>query len=212
MNVFHYGMLWMAFYGFCIGVIAGGVYDILRIRRIAFAPANRRYGKRTENLPLHTYFSERGRQKTRIGETVLIAFGDFLFLFCLGCAVSILVFYENDGIFRWYALLPCIGGFFLYRNTVGKAVMRCADAIIAKIRQLLHFLVRVALLPLWHLIQTFGRYLYRKATYRYRLFGTKKIFSHLGKTLVPYAIVTESHQKTKENEKKGKRTKRPRTK
>ncbi len=173
----------MAFYGLCIGICAGAVYDLLRIRRIAFSP--HRYGQRPPTMALDAYFAEKEKPKTPLLEILLISIGDFLFLFALGCAVSILVFYENDGVFRWYALLSCVAGFFLYRNTLGRIVVRCADAIIASIKQALRFLWRMTWLPLQHFCQRIGRYFYRKLSYRYRKNRTKRIFLKLEETLLP---------------------------
>ncbi len=178
-KIFDYTMLLCAFYGLCIGVFAGALYDVLRIRRIAASKG--RYGQKRKPAPLDGYFAPPPKEKFWSFDATLIFFGDFAFLATLGVAISILIFYENDGVLRWYALAACAVGFFAYRMTVGKLVMKTSDAILAKLKQFWHFAIAHTLDPVRRLL-TKGK---KAVLCRVAVKRTNRIFSSLATDLLP---------------------------
>jgi hypothetical protein len=164
-NAFVILSAWCAFYGFCIGICFGAVYDVLRVRRIAFS--KERYGIHRAQSALSNYFDVQPKGRFWSVQTIVIALEDFLFLSFLGAAIAILTFYENDGVFRWYALLACILGFACYRVTLGALVMKAADAIIARIKVCFRFVIAHTLVPLRQKQSIAWRKIKRAVFYRY---------------------------------------------
>ncbi len=198
MNAFVIFSAWCAFYGFCIGVCAGAWYDILRVCRIARSKA--RYGVRRKETVLQGYFDLPQKQRFWSVQTVLIALEDIFFLMVLGIAIAILTFYENDGVFRFYALLACVMGFFCYRVTLGAQVVKLADVIIAKIKAFLRFVVAHTVTPLRRKIKALTRWLKRKLYYRYVKKRTQRVLSHTQQNLSPFFEGKVRKRKTKEAE------------
>lgn len=118
------------------GILSGAVYDIFRIRRVAF------------RIPQTGHFHNvSGR-----ADTVITFFEDVLFsLLCT--VVFILIAYRlSFGLPRWYSAVAYAGGFFLYRETVGVLVIRSAEVIIGAVCRVVRFIYRVAVMPLLRLI------------------------------------------------------------
>lgn len=95
------------------GFVAGAIYDVFRIRRIAI------------NIPILWHFED--------------------FFFMLACAVCFCVFFfvQSSGKVRGFAFAAAIAGLLIYRYTLGRLVIRCAEKIISFVKRL----VRRLLLP-----------------------------------------------------------------
>lgn len=89
-----------------LGAAIGVFYDAFRIIRIAFRH-----------------------------NAVTVFFEDLLFC-AVTCAASVLmIFCANYGIVRWFSLFGCVGGFLVYRETVGRAVVGAAQLIIGFVKK-----------------------------------------------------------------------------
>ena len=97
----------------CLGFVSALCYDALRIRRKAI------------KIPILPHFE------------------DFLFMILFGAALAIIFFMQNNGRFRAFALAGALGGFYLYRKTLGRLVMAASDKIINFTR----FLIKKLFLP-----------------------------------------------------------------
>ncbi|MBQ9941207.1 MAG: spore cortex biosynthesis protein YabQ [Clostridia bacterium] len=88
-------------YSILFGAVAGIIYDVFRIVRIA-----------VQHNALSVFFED--------------------ILFCLICTVMLIlfVFCANYGVVRWFSFFGWMCGFYIYRETVGKAVIAVSDAII----------------------------------------------------------------------------------
>ena len=84
-----------------LGAAVGVLYDVFRILRIAL-PHN----------------------------GVAVFFEDLLFCMMTCCMLILMIFCANYGIVRWFSVMGCAGGFMLYRETAGKAVIGAAGKII----------------------------------------------------------------------------------
>lgn len=49
---------------------------------------------------------------------------DVLYWLCSGISTFLLLFYQNDGILRWYAVCGVLAGMFLYNMTVSRILLR----------------------------------------------------------------------------------------
>jgi hypothetical protein len=98
-----------------LGFASALCYDVLRIRRKAI------------NIP------------------ILPQFEDFLFMIAFGMAMAVIFFLKSSGRFRAFALAGALGGFCLYRKTLGRLVMAASDKIIGLIKLLIR---RIILPPL----------------------------------------------------------------
>lgn len=116
------------------GIALGMLYDVFRIRRIAFLGR----GSTSE--------SKRVRKLTSLLLKLLYHTEDLLFGTVAGIATAILYFALSRGQVRIMAIFGEGVGFLLYRLTLGRPVIACADSIIRLIaliiRLIVHFIIR----------------------------------------------------------------------
>ena len=86
------------------GFLAGALYDVFRVRRIAV------------KIPLLWHFE------------------DFFFMVFCGAVYSLLFYALNSGRVRGFAFAGGIVGFCLYRKTLGRLVMAASERIIAFVK------------------------------------------------------------------------------
>lgn len=98
---------------FFLGIFLGAIYEVFRIRRIAF-----------KNGSL---------KATKIIDTFITAFEDIIFLIFAAVTTIILSYKLNYGIPRWYSYGAAILGVILWRKTAGRLIIKLADKIIALI-------------------------------------------------------------------------------
>lgn len=89
-----------------LGAAIGVFYDAFRIIRIAFRH-----------------------------NAVTVFFEDLLFCAVTCIALILMIFCANYGIVRWFSLFGCAGGFSVYRETVGRAVVGAAQLIIGFVKK-----------------------------------------------------------------------------
>ena len=133
-------------YAAVIGFGLGAVYDGLRVLRMLLGESLSGQGRRPPPL------------------TVLLFFEDVCFMLAATVALIVLGYYANDGNLRAPAVIGLLAGFFVYRHTVSRLLLRVSDALIRRLRRLVstlaRVLVRLAASPLrglWSL--TVGRFL-----------------------------------------------------
>lgn len=104
------------------------------------------------------------------------------FLFWTACAITVfyMLYEENNGILRWFAVLGAAFGMLLYKRIIGKHFVRITAAFIEKeihiIRKIIGFIFRPVV---WLLgkIRVFFRLLFRKE---------KKLNKYIQKKLTVY--------------------------
>lgn len=109
---------------FVVGLLLGAIYDVFRMRRVAFRLPAVKSDKPQKGFRAFV------RRNLMRADAILCFFEDFLF--CLfGTVVLILVGFKlYYGVPRWYSYGAATGGFCLYRLTIGRLVMRSAEAVI----------------------------------------------------------------------------------
>ena len=123
-----YEIIWGTAAAILLGAFFGIVYDIIRLIRILL-------GTRCCGVFISGFLTKKSKmiankvQEFRINHVffrVLLKYFDavldfFFFIFCAVC-YSIFLYASNHGIFRFVFLFGCIGGFILYRKTLGRIV------------------------------------------------------------------------------------------
>ncbi|MBE6671491.1 MAG: hypothetical protein E7593_04730 [Ruminococcaceae bacterium] len=132
----------MLVYSFVLGVFLGVVYDVFRIRRLAFYCE-----KNTE-----TTASIFHRQRMFI-EEIVIFIEDVLFWLISTVSMCIFIYYVNSGRFRGVALIGAVIGFFVYYKTIGKVVMLLSGCIINFLRAAFRLLIRFTLYPVGRMLR-----------------------------------------------------------
>ncbi len=184
MILFSFSMLWTVLYGFTMGVVLAGCYDLFRIRRIAMSPTHC-YGARPDPVPLSQWQQGQPKKDTAWLQILLIGLEDLLFgIFC-GIILAVMLFYATHGRIRVYAMMAVGVGFFCYRLTLGRWIVRMTDALVALLRRWLHFLYRITLLPIKKSIGAWIKHRWNAVKYRHQKYQTKRYFQMLPQRLFP---------------------------
>ena len=158
-------------YAVWFGAICGILYDILRIVRVLHGV---RYPGRFSawlsrlRLPFlpEGYASPRPTRYGKRVQSLLIFLGDFLYLLLVGMLFSVFIYWQNDGVFRFYMLFGATIGYMAYYFTVGRLVLASAEAVAAFLRILLAYLVMLVRIPIGYICRCLWYLLYRL----YRMF------------------------------------------
>ncbi len=128
---------------FVSGATLGGIYDLLSISRlmVGLSPANKTSHKR-------------GQRCLGMG---LLFLEDLCFAILCGVTLLLLLYFINDGVFRFLAPLGMGCGIFVYRVTIGRLMMRIADALVRFIRRMILKVLRAV----WRPIRAFLGLVYR---------------------------------------------------
>ena len=142
---------WMLLVAVAQGCLWGVVYDVIGCLR----------GQRErEAKPLQASVSKiQGRMTAlrRGGVIVCNFFLDTAFgLFC-GISLILLLYYTNDGAFRVLALLGAMGGYGLYRATLGRLLTVLLQWLTVAVRGLMGLLTRLLRWPLRLLMRCWKR-------------------------------------------------------
>ena len=113
---------------FVFGIFFGLIYDVFRIRRIAF--------RRSRRL-----------KRLRTADAVIIFFEDLIFCVFVGIVMILISYKLYFGIPRWYSYASCALGFYLWQKTVGRLIMKLSDKIIDLLSRAFSFVKRKLLGP-----------------------------------------------------------------
>lgn len=132
---------------FAVGTALGGVYDLLYLSRMLLGFPRGRYPS-SEKM--------RHGKLRKILCCGLLFLQDFLFALLGGICLILILYFINDGQFRFLAPLGLGCGFFVYRCTLGKLFLRISDILVRMIHRCLRFLWKCFKAPmrlLWRGIQ-----------------------------------------------------------
>ncbi|MBQ9785252.1 MAG: spore cortex biosynthesis protein YabQ [Clostridia bacterium] len=137
--------LWL--YAFLLGVGLGAVYDAFRITRV-FLGVSYSVGTtaRLQSIRLPYLRPRRARRPSRV-LGVVIFFEDLAFALIGGVSMILLFYQINNGKIRFPAFLCAAAGYFLYRLTIGRLVIRAAEVIAFGIETLVRYAVFFITLP-----------------------------------------------------------------
>lgn len=100
----HIALAQLLFLSVVLGFLAGALYDVFRIRRIAI------------KIPILWHFE------------------DFFFMVLCGVVYAVLFYALNSGRVRGFAFAGGIVGFYVYRKTLGRLVMALSERIINAVK------------------------------------------------------------------------------
>ncbi len=107
---------------FLVGILFGGVWDLLRIPRVWLGESSLIKGyDRLRMKPLR-YLKQRTERKSSRALPMLRFLEDFGFCLAVGITMILLFYQINRGNIRIPAFICAFGGFCLYRVTIGKAI------------------------------------------------------------------------------------------
>ena len=129
-----------------VGLLLGALYDVFRIRRVAFRPTEA--SKISKTMKASGETSDKRRLLSLSSDTVLCFFEDIVFFLVSSLTLILVAFCLHYGLPRGYSLAAALGGFFLYRVTIGRLVMASAEAIVKGLRRFFSFLNRRLLRPI----------------------------------------------------------------
>lgn len=114
-------------YSVILGLILGGLYDIIRIIYVLCGIAS--------------YRGQKAQMKSGWLPFVLFALFDFIYAVSVTALYSIFDYWAENGRFRFFILLSVAAGFFIYYNTVGRAVMLVSETVAAWMKKFFTYLV-----------------------------------------------------------------------
>ena len=115
----------------------------------------------------------------------MLFFEDFFFCILFACAIAVLVFAMQDGVVRWYPFAACALGFFAYRLTLGRLVMRSATAILTLCRRVLAWTVKRTLVPIRACLRRFLCAIYARVGNTVHRWTTKRYAKRLPARMIP---------------------------
>lgn len=142
-------LLYMIFYSFLSGVISGVGWDILKALRKLFGMSKfstLSVDRRFKN-PLKCFKMLPDRVRN-ILSVVFLTLGDIFFCVLCGIVISILMFYNNHGEFRWFVAAAFIIGLLVYKYTVEAPVVVILDFVVFIIKEFFLYLVFFAIKPI----------------------------------------------------------------
>lgn len=135
---------------FVLGIFLGAVYEIFRLRRIAF------------------------KGKARAGfftDTVLIALEDTLFLVFTAAVMTLIAYKLNYGLSRWYSFAAAVLGVILWRKTAGRLVTSIGDKIILILKRAFSFVFgKIFLFPIRHISRLIRKQIHKIENNRARAY------------------------------------------
>ena len=122
----------MTLYAFFLGIAFGVLYDAFRISRVFLGVS---YGGKSASYLYEKEYPligklKKGQGKLKKGFLITaVIFGDIIYFTVCGLIFSVFIYYTNDGIFRFGALVAVFCGFFAYYMAFGRLVIAFAEII-----------------------------------------------------------------------------------
>ena len=148
MEIFISKQLQVVAYSFILGLIFGGLYDIIRITHILCGIASyagENVGMKRGKLPFLLFF-----------------LFDAVYLLTVTAAFSVFQYWQMNGEFRLFVLLSVTAGFAVWRATAGRVVMAFSEAIVRLLRLAARWILVKPLCFLSGLLLRMLRYVYRR--------------------------------------------------
>lgn len=144
---------------FLCGVSLGVLYDASRLFRMAFGVshfASKESKLVKKDLPLIGRLKGTKRKEGKIAAIILFVC-DLIFMLIAACALLCVLFFRNDGRFRWVVLLFAGGGFVCYYVSIGYLVMRFCTVIICLLRILSAYIIFFVTYPIKYIAKSIRR-------------------------------------------------------
>ena len=153
MELFIGKQLQAAAYSFILGLIFGGLYDIIRIIHILCGIAS--YAPAREG-------TDGSRRKRGILPFALFFLCDAVYMLTVTAMYSVFQYWQMNGKFRLFLLVSALAGFAVWYATAGRLVMIFSEAIVRFLRLAVLWTVVKPLGFLLSLLHRFFGFLYRQ--------------------------------------------------
>ena len=128
----------LLFCAFIFGMIIGFGYDVVRgIRTLCGEDPRTVLTKRIREIKLPILKRPIRQCDHKIAVYIVMFLGDVLCIMLLSIGTVILNYGYNQGEFRAFTIIGAVGGFFLYRWTIGRLVMSILEPAVALIKFLI---------------------------------------------------------------------------
>lgn len=134
-------------YSLILGLIFGGLYDIIRIVHILCGIAS--------------YSGERSFCRRGAIPFTIFFLTDLLFMLTVTAVYSFFIYWQMNGELRLYVFIAVIAGFAVYYNTAGRAVMFFSEVIVRFLRFIGHYAIVIPVRYLWKLLVLVCGFVYR---------------------------------------------------
>lgn len=148
MEIFIGKQLEVVAYSFILGLIFGGLYDIIRITHIICGIAS--------------YSGEKRGMKRGVLPFLLFFLCDAAYVLTVTAAFSVFLYWQMNGTFRWFVLVSAAAGFAVYYHTAGRIVMAFSEAIVRFLRLAALWIVIKPARFILHILRCIFVFLYRQ--------------------------------------------------
>lgn len=152
MEIFIGKQLHVVGYSFILGLIFGGLYDIIRITHIICGIAS--------------YSGENRGMKRGVLPFLLFFLCDAAYALTVTAAFSVFLYWQMNGTFRWFVLMSAAAGFAVYYHTAGRIVMAFSEAIVRFLRLAATWILIKPARLILHILRRIFRFLYRQTVGR----------------------------------------------
>lgn len=153
----------LPFLSFGFGIIAGALYDIVRIIRcclgISYTDSAPKWLSNIK-LPLLPHEGIKGKTSP-IREVIIIGVTDILYFIVLTVFMCIFAYAVNKGKMRWFIYFFALLGFFTYYITVGRLIIRVSSVASFVLRAFFLYIFLFLFVPV-RVIFRLARYTYSK--------------------------------------------------
>lgn len=162
-------------YSLILGLIFGGIYDIIRIIHILFGIAS--------------YSGEKSGMKHGTLPFILFFILDAAYAVTASVIYSLFNYFACNGEFRVFILASVCVGFFVYHVTLGRLVMLFSEAIVRLLKRVIHYTVVIPVCFAARITGRIARFVYRNTLGRvltalvrlYFIFRTERCIRHLAR-------------------------------
>lgn len=144
-------------YSFVLGLIFGGLYDIIRIIHILCGIAS--------YAPVHPQTDMRRMKRGKL-PFVLFFLCDAAYMLTVTAMFSVFQYWQMNGQFRLFVLLSVLAGFAVWHSTAGRLVMAFSERIVRFLRFAVLWIVVKPVRFLLGLVSGCFRFLYRQTAGR----------------------------------------------
>lgn len=175
-NQEHFALVFLN--SFFVGFLVGFIYDLFRMRRMLWCPKNKRIQKINN---------------------IIVFIEDVVFFLIISVVVCVFLFYINHGRARGLVIFIMLCGFFVYRKTIGRAVIYLYLRIIRLLRFVFVKIYIIFLKPLLIILELLCKItLYRFILVAFTCFSKA---NDVRKAEYGFDIIKNHKKERKENEK-----------
>jgi hypothetical protein len=150
MELFIGKQLQTAAYSFVLGLIFGGLYDIIRIIHILCGIAS--------YMPAD---EEKRPEKRGFVSFLLFFLGDAAYMLTVTAVFSVFQYWQMSGKFRLFVLLSVLAGYAVWHRTAGRLVMAFSEAIVRFLRRIVLWTIVKPVRFLLKILRKSAGFLYR---------------------------------------------------